>query len=44
MLLDLNFYVFVYYFFCVFNSESMKVGYGYENLNEWALGRWSVNF
>ena len=39
MLLDLNFYVFVYYFFCVFNSESMEVGYGYENLNEWALGR-----
>ena len=40
MLLDINFYVFVYiYIFCVFNSESMKVGYGYENLNEWALGR-----
>ena len=28
MLLDLDFYVFVIYFFCVFNGESKEVDYG----------------
>ena len=40
ILLDLDFYVYViiiFFFFCVFNGENTKVGYG--SLTERILGR-----